>query len=84
MADKGLRSGKALQKLVGEPERWVNPLLLTVNICQTIQATITGIVRVDAKPGTAVLALALLPAVRSRVISKSLDRTRRRPRLSWP
>lgn len=44
MADKGLRSGKALIKLVGEPERWVNPLLLTVNICQTVQATLTGIV----------------------------------------
>ena len=29
--------------MVGAPERWVNPLLLTVNICQTVQATLTGI-----------------------------------------
>jgi putative hemolysin len=29
--------------LTSEPERWVNPLLLTVNICQTVQATLTGI-----------------------------------------
>ena len=29
-------------RLVGDPERWVNPLLLTVNICQTVQATLTG------------------------------------------
>jgi putative hemolysin len=43
LADKGFKSGKALQRLVGAPERWVNPLLLTVNICQTVQATLTGI-----------------------------------------
>jgi CBS domain containing-hemolysin-like protein len=43
LADQGLRSGKALKKLVGAPERWVNPLLLTINICQTVQATLTGI-----------------------------------------
>ena len=44
LADEGRKSGKALQRLVEEPERWVNPLLLTVNICQTVQATLTGIV----------------------------------------
>lgn len=43
LADKGLKSGQALHRLVSEPERWVNPLLLTVNICQTVQATLTGI-----------------------------------------
>jgi CBS domain containing-hemolysin-like protein len=43
LADQGLKSGKALKKLVGAPERWVNPLLLTVNVCQTVQATLTGI-----------------------------------------
>ena len=44
LADEGRRSGPALLKLVAHPERWVNPLLLTVNICQTVQATLTGIV----------------------------------------
>jgi putative hemolysin len=44
LADRGHKSGRALIMLVGEPERWVNPLLLTVNICQTVQATLTGIV----------------------------------------
>jgi CBS domain containing-hemolysin-like protein len=43
LADKGHKSGKALLRLVQEPERWVNPLLLTVNICQTVQATLTGV-----------------------------------------
>ncbi len=44
LADKGLKAGKALKRLVDEPERWVNPLLLTVNICQIVQATLTTIV----------------------------------------
>ncbi|HQV56623.1 MAG TPA: hemolysin family protein, partial [Ilumatobacteraceae bacterium] len=44
IADSGHRAGKTLVKLVADPERWVNPLLLTVNICQTVQATLTGIV----------------------------------------
>jgi CBS domain containing-hemolysin-like protein len=44
MADKGSKAGKVLVRLVAEPERWVNPLLLTVNIAQTVQATLTGIV----------------------------------------
>jgi CBS domain containing-hemolysin-like protein len=43
LADQGHKSGKALKKLVGAPERWVNPLLLTINICATVQATLTGI-----------------------------------------
>ena len=43
LADQGHKSGKALKKLVGAPEKWVNPLLLTINICATVQATLTGI-----------------------------------------
>jgi putative hemolysin len=43
LADKGVKGGRALKKLVGAPERWVNPLLLTINICATVQATLTGI-----------------------------------------
>jgi putative hemolysin len=43
LADAGSKSGKAVLWLVSEPERWVNPLLLTVNLCQTVQATLTGI-----------------------------------------
>ena len=37
-------SGRSLARLVDEPEHWINPLLLTVNVCQTVQATLTGIV----------------------------------------
>jgi CBS domain containing-hemolysin-like protein len=44
MADQGLKSGRALSRLVEDPARWVNPILLTVNVCQTVQATLTGVV----------------------------------------
>jgi CBS domain containing-hemolysin-like protein len=44
LADQGVKSGRALAKLVTDPARWVNPLLLSVNICQTVQATLTGVV----------------------------------------
>lgn len=44
LADSGKKSGPALVRLVNNPERWVNPLLLSVNVCQTVQATLTGIV----------------------------------------
>jgi Mg2+/Co2+ transporter CorB len=44
LADSGTKGGAALLELVSHPERWVNPLLLSVNICQTVQATLTGVV----------------------------------------
>jgi CBS domain containing-hemolysin-like protein len=44
LADQGVKSGRALAKLVTDPARWVNPLLLSVNVCQTVQATLTGVV----------------------------------------
>jgi putative hemolysin len=44
LAESGQKSARSLQRLVAAPERWVNPLLLTINICQTVQATLTGIV----------------------------------------
>ena len=43
LVDAGHKSARALQRLVSSPERWVNPLLLTINVCQTVQATLTGI-----------------------------------------
>ena len=44
LADSGARGGQALLVLVTHPERWVNPLLLAVNVSQTVQATLTGVV----------------------------------------
>jgi CBS domain containing-hemolysin-like protein len=44
LREEGKPAGSSLMRLVEKPERWVNPLLLTVNICQTVQATLTGLV----------------------------------------
>ncbi len=44
LADSGAKGGVALLALVTHPERWVNPLLLTINVAQTVQATLTGVV----------------------------------------
>ncbi|MEY4224849.1 MAG: hypothetical protein RIS33_1783 [Actinomycetota bacterium] len=44
LAERRPRQGRALIDLIEEPEKWVNPLLLTVNICQTVQATLTGVI----------------------------------------
>ncbi|MFM8969889.1 MAG: hypothetical protein ACKOI3_06615, partial [Actinomycetota bacterium] len=41
---EGHRRGALLVRLASDPTRWVNPLLLTVNILQTVQATLTGVV----------------------------------------
>jgi CBS domain containing-hemolysin-like protein len=56
LADRGEKGGKALYRLVENPERWVNPLLLTVNVCQTVQATLTGILagRLFGAPGVVI------------------------------
>ena len=53
IAERGAKAGPALVRLVSDPAHWVNPLLLTVNICQTVQATLTGVVagRLFGAPG---------------------------------
>lgn len=44
LAEQGHRSGPSLLRLVNQPERWVNPLLLTVNICQVLQTALVTVV----------------------------------------
>ena len=43
LADQGRKSAKILSRLVSEPERWINPLLLTVFMCQIVQSTLTAV-----------------------------------------
>lgn len=57
LADQGHRSGRALLRLAGEPERWVNPVLLSVNILQTVQAFLTGVVASGFGPAGAAIGL---------------------------
>jgi len=57
LADHGHKSGRALLRLAGEPERWVNPVLLSVNVLQTVQAFLTGIVASGFGPAGAAVGL---------------------------
>ena len=52
----GHKRGGVLVRLASDPTRWVNPLLLTVNILQTLQATLTGLVanRFFGAPGVVI------------------------------
>lgn len=54
--DQHGKHAKVILKLAEDPTKWVNPLLLTVNIFQTVQATLTGIVagRLFGAPGVAI------------------------------
>ncbi|MGA1412268.1 MAG: hemolysin family protein, partial [Ilumatobacteraceae bacterium] len=56
LLDQEGKRAKIILKLAEDPTKWVNPLLLTVNIFQTVQATLTGIVsgRLFGAPGVAV------------------------------
>ncbi|MFM7772164.1 MAG: hemolysin family protein, partial [Acidimicrobiaceae bacterium] len=56
LLDQNGKRAKIILKLAEDPTKWVNPLLLTVNIFQTVQATLTGIVsgRMFGAPGVAI------------------------------
>jgi putative hemolysin len=43
MVDEGRKGAKQLQDLVDHPERFLNPVLLVVSLCQLVQAALTGI-----------------------------------------
>ncbi len=40
--EEGRRGAKALAKVVGQPERYINPILLLVLVCHTLMATLVG------------------------------------------
>ena len=42
--EEGRRGSKALTKVVNEPERYINPILLLVLVCHTLMATLVGTV----------------------------------------
>jgi putative hemolysin len=44
LASEGRRGAGKLLELVSEPERFLNPVILTVNVAATVQAVLTGIV----------------------------------------
>ena len=75
LADKGTKSGRALKRLVDEPERWVNTVLLTVNICQTVQTSLTAVVAGTLFGGWGVVVGIVLNVVVFFVLAEAVPKT---------
>ena len=69
------RLGQSLNAIVENPEGWINPLLLMVNICQTVQATLTGIVAGSLFGGVGVAVGVTLNVVVFFVLAEAVPKT---------
>lgn len=75
LAEDGRRGGADLVVLVAHPERFLNPVLLVVLVCQLVQATLIGILA-DRLFGTVGIAVAtVLNVVVVFVIAESAPKT---------
>ena len=75
IAESGSQAGKALARLAADPGTWVNPLLLTVNACQTVQATLTGLLAGRLFGPAGVAAGVLLNVVVFFVLAEAVPKT---------
>lgn len=65
----------SLTAIVENPEGWINPLLLMVNVCQTVQATLTGIVAGNLFGGVGVAVGVTLNVVVFFVLAEAVPKT---------
>ncbi len=65
----------SLTALVDNPEGWINPLLLMVNVCQTVQATLTGIVAGNLFGGVGVAVGVTLNVIVFFVLAEAVPKT---------
>ncbi len=65
----------SLTTLVDNPEGWINPLLLMVNVCQTVQATLTGIVAGNLFGGVGVAVGVTLNVIVFFVLAEAVPKT---------
>ena len=65
----------SLTALVENPEGWINPLLLMVNVCQTVQATLTGIVAGNLFGGVGVAVGVTLNVIVFFVLAEAVPKT---------
>jgi putative hemolysin len=75
LAERHGKSGRLLLRLVQEPERFLNPVLLTVNVAQTVQAVLTGIVAERLFGVVGVLVGTVLNVIVFFVFAESLPKT---------
>ena len=75
LAERHPKRGRALVELIEEPEKWINPLLLTVNVCQTVQATLTGVITSRSFGPVGVLIGVVLNVVVFFVLAEAVPKT---------
>lgn len=75
LAERHPKRGRALVELIEEPEKWINPLLLTVNVCQTVQATLTGVITSRSFGPVGVLVGVVLNVVVFFVLAEAVPKT---------
>ena len=75
LVEQNAKSAKMILKLAAEPTRWVNPLLLTVNIFQTVQATLTGVVAGRLFGATGVIVGVALNVIIFFVLAEAVPKT---------
>ncbi|HEX7095963.1 MAG TPA: hemolysin family protein [Acidimicrobiales bacterium] len=75
LLDAQRRGARALNDLVREPERWLNPVILAVNVAATVQAVLTGIVADRLFGPVGVLIGTLLNVVVFFILTEALPKT---------
>lgn len=75
LVEQGKPGAKSLHRLVAHPERFLNSVLLTVSILQTVQATLTGIVASRLSGAIGVVIGIVLNVVIFFVMAEALPKT---------
>ena len=75
LAGEGKRNATALLELVREPERFLNPVILAVNIAQVVQAVLTGVVANQLFGATGVVIGTILNVGLFFVMTEALPKT---------
>jgi CBS domain containing-hemolysin-like protein len=75
LAERGKLSGRLLVRLVERPERFLNPVLLAVNVLQTVQAVLTGIVADHLWGVAGVVVAIIVNVILFFVLAESLPKT---------
>src|SRR5258708_6092790 len=75
LAEQGRRSGRLLIRLVERPERFLNPVLLTVNVLQAVEAVLTGTVANRPWGGLGVVIATVANVIVFFVFAESLPKT---------
>jgi magnesium and cobalt exporter, CNNM family len=71
----GTKSAKALYRLVSHPERFINPILVLVTICQTAQAFLTSLLAARLFGATGVAVGFVLNVIVFFVVSEAMPKT---------